>query len=321
MRTIKRVQPLDLDILHSLYKYRILTVPQLRKLHFSNSYAYRKLSILKQSGLVATEPLLRRGRKATSLYRLTDRGIGLLHEHGRINQTVKSSDLKIHADRRAYHLHVNDILIELSLAGWQVMDSRETKARHNIDRGDLVQGCITNRDGQSWFIYLFLQDAEEVSVIKALNQIGTHNRNVAVFFMGQGSMDKFIEKQEQLGTVTSGQMLLLPYEYGLHLLRTYQTAEDYIRLFRSYGDIRDIGHPNFSHVIRIAGEWRYLVNLLGNDLMKVFELQRMTPARLNGRRVHAFVPERMLGQYRQWLGGQPWVDLAPLSVTELRFTG
>jgi len=185
----------------------------------------------------------------------------------------------------------------------------------------LVQGCIPNRDGQSWFIYLFLPDAEEVSVIKALNQIGTHNRDVAVFFMGQGSMDKFIEKQEQLGTVTSGQMLLLPYEYGLHLLRTYQTAEDYLELFRTYGDIRESGHPNFSHVIRIAGEWRYLVNLLGNDLMKVFELQRMTPARLNGRRVHAFVPERMLEQYRQWLGGQPWADLVPLSVSELRFNG
>jgi hypothetical protein len=321
MQTVRRIQQLDLDILYSLYRHRILTVPQLRRLHFANSYVYKKLHILKNSGYVTTEPLLKRGRKYTSLYRLTDRGIGLLCEYGLVSQNVKSGDLKIHADRQAYHLHVNDILIELSLAGWQVMDSRETKARHNIDRGDLVQGCITNRDGQSWFIYLFLQDAEEVSVIKALNQIGTHNRDVAVFFMGQRSMDKFIEKQALLGTVTSGQMLLLPYEYGLHLLRTYQTVEDYLNLFWTYGDIRESGHPNFPHEILINGEWRYLVNLLGNDLMKVFELQRMTEARLNGRRVHAFVPERMAEQYRRWLGGQPLISLAPLSVTELRFNG
>ena len=321
MQTVRRIQQLDLDILYSLYRHRILTVPQLRRLHFANSYVYKKLHILKNSGYVTTEPLLKRGRKYTSLYRLTDRGIGLLCEYGLVSQNVKSGDLKIHADRQAYHLHVNDILIELSLAGWQVMDSRETKAKYRIDRGDLVQGCITNRKGQSWFVYLFLNDAEDVTIIKALNQIGTHNQNVAVFFKGQQSMNKFIEKQALLGIVTSGQMLLLPYEYGLRLLRTYQTVEDYLRLFQAYGQIRDIGHPNFPHEIRINGEWRYLVNLLGNDLMKVFELQRITPSRLDGKHVHAFVPERMAEQYHEWLGCQSWLSMAPLSVAELRFTG
>ncbi|OUM84896.1 MAG: hypothetical protein BAA01_03025 [Bacillus thermozeamaize] len=320
MQTVRRIQQLDLDILHSLYKYRILTVPQLRKLHFANSYTYRKLSILKNSGFVTTEPLLHRGRKATSLYRLTDRGICLLQEHGLITQTIKSSDLKIHPDRRTYHLQTNDILIDLSLAGWQVMDSRETKAKYRIDRGDLVQGCITNRDGQSWLVYLFLYDAEDVTVVKALNQIGTHNQNVAVFFRGQQSMDKFIEKQALLGVVTSGEMLLLPYEYGIHLLRTYQTSDDYLNLFRAYGEIRESDHPHFPYEIFIDEQWRCLVNLLGNDLMKVFELQRITEGRLRWRDIHAFIPERMEERYLEWLGGLRRLSMTPLDVNELKFT-
>lgn len=275
--TVRRVQPIDLAVLYDLYRYRALSTQHIMKRHFSGGqYGYRKIYILKNSGYISnyTYKGISSGKRA-AYYRITDKGINVLLDKKVISKPMRAFDLQVSKERLSYLKDVNTIMVELSIYGWQFKDSRQVKAKYILERGSLIQGLFISPDDKEYSLYLIAGEAEEKTVNKVLNEI----KNLVigdslVFVKSIQSYQRFKKLREQ-NNIINQSIHLLPYsDYSFNVLQKLSTKSQLVKYFTSYLQIKDSPNPNFDYLTEHEGEEKYLVNLMTNDLMRVFRVKK-----------------------------------------------
>ncbi|WP_028987596.1 replication-relaxation family protein [Thermicanus aegyptius] len=318
--TIKRINERDLEILSAIYKHRVLTTEQIAEMFFDGkkNYCYRKLYLMKNTGLIESYSRIKKeGRATTGGYYITDKGITLLHKNGKIESKVPAANNRVNQKQIGYLAKVNQIFLELAKSGWQYKDSREVKREENRNRGDLVQGKLISPAGVEYEIYYLEDKAKEVAIVKVIKEITfiAKTTNIAVFFGGETSFRNFIEKSNQLRLVMGGEILLLPYNFGIRYLKHYASDEE---LFQALGkEVIKSDHPWLKWISKEGGE--YLVNLLTNDYMMIFNLTRMTEEQKQkyGREIKVLVANRMVSEYQKYFRDQHFITFESIDIKDL----
>ncbi|WP_170070412.1 replication-relaxation family protein [Planifilum fimeticola] len=261
-------------ILQDLYRYRILTTDQLRRRYFSNSksYVYQKVHAMKKSGLIIS---IHREFGGTAYYRLTDAGISFLKKQG-IPVTKGTKDLYVSPRLLPYLVMSNDIMVELSPYGWEMQDSRETKARYRgLNRSGNIQGTLISPDGTEYGFFVLMESTRDQNMLKMIKEIETSGiTNFLIFAKGRDSIWHFIERSREKKLVTNGALCVMDYAFGVEYLKSRLSDKRHFK--RIFQDEQAPVHwlapsdrTRFECIARYRDEEVYLVNLLDTDLMKV----------------------------------------------------
>lgn len=217
-----------MSILHELYAVREMRRQQIFERFFvgHEGYAHRRLSILRDEGMVTSEvhgygPPERRVRAA--YYRITEKGIELLRKKGRINETnYRARDLELTVKQREYVVDTNELHIKMPEVGY--LDSRAIKRKYNLNRGNLTVGGFQGEKGD-YMIFLLQENVIKHTLEKIFEEIsaGTNVQGYLVYTKSPSVKTHFEQLSEKVGLVTGGVPLhLLPYdEYGVGLTRHY----------------------------------------------------------------------------------------------------
>lgn len=140
----------DLRLLYEIYKYRALSTAQVAELgNLGKWYVYKKLSFLRNLGYLYSDQIsgnyIPDQRRQGSFHRISGKGITRLREN-RFLVDSTADDLKVAKYRLPYLLTANDLSIPLKDVGWDYKDSRSIKSFLNLNRGDVLQGTLTNPD-------------------------------------------------------------------------------------------------------------------------------------------------------------------------------
>ncbi len=328
-KIVKRPQPLDINILSDLYQYRVLTTKQLAQRHFQDrdniSYLHRKLYILRNSGYMETKPLVNSKKKREgSCHFIKDKGISFLRQNGILHHPKKSDDIQVSKKRLYYIVNVNQIMLDLESSGWITKDSRDTKRIYRINRGDLIQGTITSPDHKTYAIYYLAENAPEITIVNVIKQIkrikSPDLHNIAVFFSGENALNLFSQKQKELELVVGGELILLPFKFGIKYLQHFPTENQFVNFVtKNYGTLAESDHPSFKYVLNINREEKYLINLLTNDAMKIFDIERYTidEYKRHKRKLMALVTSRFYEKYHDMFIQQPHIEIVPVDTNLL----
>ncbi|MFT9486630.1 MAG: replication-relaxation family protein [Tepidibacillus sp.] len=236
---MKATAELDLKILSDLYKYRTLSLQQLKKLYFTNSdhYVYRKLSILYKNGLVDRERIIdiNTGRKNGSSYYITQKGIDLLNDHQLLEHNQPYSPRKAKNIRlQPYVLALNELYVQLDL--WKWKDGREVKREFGFNNNAQVGGALIDPQGNTRFVYLIGRERKSKSInpdrekryievqskrIQMINnEIQVHNlKNVIILIRNPELYKVFYDLYSQ----TPYECWLFPYKTGINILKSYES--------------------------------------------------------------------------------------------------
>lgn len=270
----------DTNILFDLYNYRALTIEQINKLHFNDrsnmSYTYLRLHMLRQAGLITSKPKVNhKGKKTAAVYMLATKGIQRLKELKLIeDKRINATDLHPDYSHMHYLLDANEIYTQLSGA-WQVLDSRETKRRYHLNRGNMISGLLINSDSKEFGYYIIQQKPDERTLIKILKEIQIINiENILVFCKSQEAYSRFVNKLNELGITTAGTLGVLPYPYGITILKQIKSEHDIVNTITNHGKIIPIKskHIFASYTLLMKNEELYVTNMLYNDQMALYSL-------------------------------------------------
>lgn len=267
----------DIAILKDLYRYRVLTTQQLKKKYFPhNTYAKNKIYAMKKSRWIITFPLVGSdGKKKTTCYRLTDTALTVLKDWGEpINK--KAARLRVRDNMLPYVLAANDVMVELFPYGWEFCDSRETKAKYNLNRGDLIHGELVSPSGERYGLYILMERTKDENMRKIVKEIQEGKLpNYIVLAKGVQSRNHFIERATEAHKEISisGSLSIMHYDFGLTYLKSgfsdKTTFKDIIQSSDTPFEVISFTGDDtpFKYKVRHKGEEKYLVNLLGTDIM------------------------------------------------------
>lgn len=326
---IKELNERDISLLKDLYDYRMLTTSQIKKRYFADSKSYvdQKLHALRKSCLVSSFTLKgsrsREGKKGIVCHKITDRGISKLKELG-MEADGPASRLKVSPASIPYVISANDMMIELTPAGWEFKDSRKTKKLFNLNFGDYIHGMLTDPGGKKYGMYIL----EEGTLPHNLGKIASEIRdavhpglaNFLIFAKGPNSYLSFVErainpKPGRSGMSTppltvAGCLKVMPLRLGLGLYRHFPTEGEWNKavITEMGARIVAVNEPNqpFDVMIEHGGEEKYLVSLFDTDIMMIDRLRRYH-ARENGMRRVAVVTGNFM-VHSAWVGPNPYIE-------------
>lgn len=262
-----------LDILEALYHYRALTVDQLWYVYYPNTkhYVYKRMSELKAKDLVKSERY-----KNTSCYMITQKGINELEKEGRVKKPrLAKNNLRDLGDLWRI-IQANDIYAYLSPYGYEVIEMREWKQKHDMNRNARVAAGLVTKDGKEYSVYIVqktISDEEIERLKKEIDEMKTVQRYV---FLCQ-SPDSLNKYRSKVNKIEQGQ-LEFHFLSPLQLKTTFPllaSEQDYINLYSKYGEVRkntNISAQNsFADHILITpdGKEHYICNYLYFDATKL----------------------------------------------------
>lgn len=281
-QVIKNIQERDIDILHTLYKYRALSTQQImRYFRMSNHYANKKMHIMRNSEWIRSYPLLsEKHRKMGAYHSLAEGGLSLLRKQGfEINR--KADELRVSRRFLPYLLSANDLMIDLSSSGWTMRDSREIKSMHGLNRGHNIHGSLIGPDASEFGFYIFMSRSSLKHIMKVIREIKESPlHSFIVFTKGQASFNEFIEHALLPGKelIAGGSIKVMPYTFGKMYLQFLSNEQNMERLLNDHGITalpqRSGMEVSFDRLVLQNGEEKYLVSLLDTDLMKIYSLKR-----------------------------------------------
>lgn len=303
-QVIKYVQPLDLSILEGLYDYRILSTDQIQRRHgMTQWYVYRKLRLLRNSGMISSHPVVRYRvdqRSQGKYHRITGKGLSVLRKHGwYIDKTVQQ--LEVAEKQIPFLLATNDIMVDLEPYGWVLSDSREVKERFHTNRSDLVQGTLQNAhtNSKEYALYTFLHTTSEKNVAKMVREMKNYTdmrensgklRDYIIFTRGRDSLEKVVDyilnKTELMVLARVGSLKIFPFTFGKYYLRKFDDESEvrsYVGgtlgneiVFRRILGATDVRakYAGLNCIVEHRGEEKYFMNLVDMDLKKVFHIQQ-----------------------------------------------
>lgn len=296
---VKKIQKIDIEIMVGLYEYRALSIEQIQKRYnLTKGYCYKKLHVLKQSKWVTSHAIKNYKKNQHSqgkYYRLTERGLTVLKEEG-VPITKKAHHLHVADLYIPFLLHTNDMMIALEQYGWQLIDSRETKERFNLNRSDNIQGVLQNvKTGSSEYgIYVFMEGTRPENIVKATREIQNHNSiiNYILFTKGKDTFQQMVEalinektkNGGKAGTLVAGKnsIKILPYTFGKNYFQLFEQDEEMIRFaetafstslsFKSSFERNKVKNNTLRHIVEHNGEEKFFVNLIDTDLKKISDI-------------------------------------------------
>jgi len=300
----KRGRPPVIDyhgIMYDLYRYRILTVEQIRKVHFRGreKSTYTTLDRLKRKGWVdSTCKVNKQGKKVAACYYITGRGLTELVSEGKVHNPRRAYDNKPEGKKIPFLVDINDLYADLSPSGYEMIDAREWKNIHNMNRNALVKAGLRTIDGKDYGVYLFETDVnEQITLSRIKREIldnGQSNRFI-MFFKGMTAYNKFKKHMDNV-ELTKGEMCLLPYRLGRRLLAELPTQENFVNIFTKYGKIKTNDGLNTltsafaEYILEKDGKEAYICNYILNNEVALYYLSRYTYDRYqrDGRQVYVF---------------------------------
>lgn len=337
-QVIKEMRELDLAILKGLYEYRAFTTDQIqRRYGLTYWYSYRKIRLLRNSGLISSHSIigLEEGKGYQGKYhRITNKGLMVLKEHG-VNVDKRMQQLEVAERQIPFLLATNDVMVDLEPYGWVLTDSREIKEKLNVNRSDNIHGTLRNeyRGSREYGIYTYLHGVSDKHIAKMLREIKNYSQvkdkaitlqDFIIFKKGKRGFEQIInaimneDKGGFLARVSS--IKLFPFTFGKYYLRVFDDERELLNYacetsevpleFKRYLSRREV-HSKYSGlncIVNHNGEEKYFVNLIDNDLRKVFDIQqyRKEDYEMDGRKVLVYVIgdmkeeiyEELLGNYR-----------------------
>jgi len=285
-----RILEADLRILELLYKFRALSTSQVFQLsNYSQKYIYEKLSTLRKKGYIITAPikgsyLLGQTRQG-NYHRLGERGIRLLKENG-FNTVLRADSLRVRRERLPYILSGHDFVIPLIKQGWIYKDSREVKRLYNLNRGDILHGTLTTPDKtKEYLIYIMLQSVQSKTLRKIKSEIKRIPVESAILIArGKKSFDSvitnFTDASDKL--IVGGSLKVMPLQFAKTYLgissditknHQYFLKQLGINIIGPYRDKNTFGvNIDFDYLVEYKGEEMFFMDLLDNDLMKIFSI-------------------------------------------------
>ncbi|MES1045606.1 replication-relaxation family protein [Bacillus sp. Gen3] len=288
-------------LLFDLYRYRTLTVEQIRQIYFKEreNTVYVALHRLKNKGWIdSTCRVNGKGKKVAACYYITEKGLTELIREGKVKNPRRAYDNKPEGKKIPYLIDINDLYTDLCHIGFEMIDAREWKEKYHMNRNSLVKAGLRTPDSKEYGVYLFESDvSEQVTLPRFKREIsdnGQSNRFI-IFFKGMQAYTKF-KKQLSSEELTKGEMCLLPYKFGRRLLGDFPTQVQFVNLFTKYGQVKINDFSNtitngFSeYILMKKGEEAYICNyLLGNEVA-LYYLSKYTYDRFqrDGRKVYVF---------------------------------
>ncbi|WP_157052516.1 replication-relaxation family protein [Ornithinibacillus contaminans] len=305
----------EFHILRDLYTYRAMTTTQIKKKYFPDTkqavnYVLNKLRKRKMIKSNIFSGSRGRGKKGLSYHRITETGLECLIRYG-MPVEGQIQNLYVKPSHLHYLLLANEVMAELTKAGWQVWDSRKTKKEFNMDQRMNIHGLLINPKGKQYGYYVMENNVLPQTLGKVIAEIRDNNdfiKNFIIFTRGKGSYDRFIDyalnppdKREgkriiqQKPLYTGSDLKLISLKMGLGLYSKYPTRDKWIQAlaehigFHVISDISESGdngigdtgrngtvkqptRQSFPTIIRHNGEEKYFVDLTDTDLTLVSKI-------------------------------------------------
>src|SRR5690625_1021228 len=304
---VQKLSEQDIELLYKLYKYRALSTAQLAEVgDLGKAYVYKKISKLRKGGYLYSEQItggyIPNQKRQGSYHRISGKGITLLKENDYLIDYT-AEDLKVAKYRLAYLLTANDLAIPLTENGWEYRDSREFKNIHGLNRGDLLQGTLTNpNDDKEYILYVLLKKVQPNSLLRIKNEIDRNKfQNILVLTRGKDSFDStvrsFTDEKDKL--IKGGSIKVLPFGFARSYLNiSIDNPERHKHFIQELGleILADSSNKNafetnvkFDYLVKHNNEQKYFIDLLDNDLTKIGEIQhyRKEEFKRDGRKVLA----------------------------------
>ncbi|MDX8367205.1 replication-relaxation family protein [Cytobacillus sp. IB215665] len=299
-------------ILYDLYRYQTLTIEQLKKVHFKGheGSVYVSLHRMKKRGLVSsTCRVNEKGKKIAACYFITEKGIGHLEEVGLLHEKRRAYDNKPSGKKIPYLIDINNMYVDLQESGYEMLNARDWKEQHHLNRNALVKAGLRTPDGKEYGVYLFETDLEESITLprfkKEIKEASQSNRFI-IFFKGKDSYKKF---KNSLGheELTKGEMCLLPYNLGKKLLGELPKQDHLVKVFTNYGEVKINDRSNTvtssfaDYILEKDGQEFYVCNYVFGNEVALYFLTKYTKDRFarDGRRVYVFYSEKILSIMEQ----------------------
>lgn len=321
-RGIKVLTELDLCILKGLYEYRAFSTEQVqRRYGLTYWYTYKKLQLLRESGLISSHAIngYEEGSGNQGKYhRITTKGLMVLKEHG-VNVDKRMQQLEVGEKQIPFLLATNDVMVDLEPYGWVLTDSREIKERLNVNRTDNIHGTLKNvhRGGsREYGVYTYLHGVSDKHIVKMLREIKNYSQvkenipalqDYIIFKKGKRGFEQLITaimNEEQGGLLARvSSIKLFPFTFGKYYLRVFDDERELLKFacetselpleFKRYLKQTEVSakYSGLNCIVEHDGKEKYFVNLVDNDLKKVFNIQqyRKEDYETDGRKVLVYV--------------------------------
>src|SRR5699024_2897171 len=302
-KTIKRIQPIDINILLGLYYFRVMSTQQIQeRYNLTKRYAYRKISILRNTNWIMTLPISDHNKKQQrqgAYHRISETGIACLRKQGYPVER-KAEDLRIGKLHLPSLLHIYDLFFSLEKWGWKMTDSRDVKDKYGLDRTDSIQDIFTNPNGKESMVYILMENVLKRTIAKMDEQIKKHSKideskrargiyerptaNYYIFVRSQQTyLDVIDYLNEHTGAVLTAQkMAVMPTTFAKHYLRLFYDEREVLTYLQTKFNIEDvtadvyptldIKHDGLRTIVKHEGEEKYLVNLMDSDFIKIQDI-------------------------------------------------
>ncbi len=288
----KRLCKLDTEILTGLYEYRALTTEQIaRKFGISMPYTYKKLYMMRKKKLLHSEPIsgyLNKQRSQGKYHRISETGISCLKKQGMFVER-QAYQLKIDKYHLPYVLMTNDLLVDLEPHGWELSDSRDTKARFRLNRSDNIQGMLLNTHTRNEYgIYILNANMGPKNLQKTIREVGDYDQinDFLLFTSGSQTFETIVKAllEGDDGKVVAKRhsIKVLPHVFGRKYLSHFDDEDKVLRFavselgvsFKERLKGPSICHDGLDTIVWHEGEEKYFVNLLDTDLKKIHHMLR-----------------------------------------------
>jgi hypothetical protein len=328
----------DIEILNGLAKTKMLTVDQIKRLHFeSKGYGYTRMKQLERAGYVTSRPhvIVGVGRKKGTCYYLTKEGFALIGK-----QHYNPSRL-IEPRKHDYREKVSELYVQLTPCGWEYTGSSEIKDNYNLNRNTKIACMLTRinphiRKGEDRFaVYLLNKNPLEDTIVKIQSELTRNEKDIncaIVLHLGderdvkyKTEKDKIVQWTEHLGMY---RLHVMQYKKGIQLLKN-MVDPDYILNPPFSTAIEEIGAkylgPEYglfsNHIVEYGGKTCHLTELVSNNLTDVYHLKKYSvkEAKTKKRPVVILVPANEIDYWRELFNKKtyPHFKFLPVDVDKI----
>lgn len=298
---IRKIPKRDLEILYSIFKYRVLTTSQIMTLHeITKWYLYKKLIEMEKKGYIIHGNLhnLYQGKRQGNYYRLLEGGLKKLRDNNYDVGKFKAYDLKVSRDHLPHLVLFNDIQMVLSRYGWKYKDSRALKEEHFLNRNSIIHGMFISPNGTEYGVYITLKGASPTTISRINTEMmeQMHIQNYLIFTRDMTAFTSVIQQlHPEKVAIYAESCKVLSTEFGKYFITSYPTDEMlYAHLANTKRDLSFKTHfeslyiqEGLSTVVEHEGEEKYFVSLIDNDLVKINNIRNYNTDRYerDGRKV------------------------------------
>lgn len=295
--SLSRLSKKDAEILEGLYTYRALSTDQImRRYGMTESYTYKRLSLLRRGGFISSVPIkgyIPNKKSQGKYHRITESGITALRNEG-MYVHYRAFQLQVKNERMIpYLLTTNELMTNLEPFGWQLSDGREVKSRFNLNRNDAIQGMIHNIEtgSEEYAIYVLLNRTNKKTIAKIVREISNYKRihDFMIFTKGKESFNDILVDlmSAEKGNIVAKRksIKLFPFSFGIEYFRNFSSEEDVLsQIIKNTPELglefkrrlspEEITIPTLNTIVKHNGEEKYFVNLMDTDLRKIYDVKQ-----------------------------------------------